>query len=143
MSPSANDPPATTTAEDGFTLVETLVAVAVFALAFAGIYRTLDSGWRSLRRAADEVAAVDLARSRLAAVGTALPLGDGRQTGETADGLRWTVDARRRASDRLRTGSSDPTPDIYDLRVTVTRTGRPAGGAPIVALDTIKLGERP
>ena len=57
--------------------------------------------------------------------------------------MRWTIGARCSASDRLRAGSSDPTPDIFDVRVTVTRTGRPAGGAPIVALDTITLGERP
>lgn len=128
----------------GFTLVETLVALAVFALAFGGIYRAFDGGWRALRRAQLDVEAVEVAKSSLAAVGVETPLTEGRQTGRTADGVSWQIDIRRRTTgDRLEFRPTAPWPAAFDVRVSARRPSPAGDGGQTVELSTIKLGDQP
>ncbi|MGI9499846.1 MAG: prepilin-type N-terminal cleavage/methylation domain-containing protein [Geminicoccaceae bacterium] len=76
----------------GFTLLEVLIALIIFAIAFAalaGIFQT------SLRQAAisDELReATVLAEAQLARFGKDLPLEPGRTEGISADGLLWAAE---------------------------------------------------
>lgn len=129
--------------DDGFTLVETLVALAVFALAFSGLYRAFDGGWQSLRRAQLEAEAIEVAKSQLAATGVVTPLMDGRQSGETADGVRWQIEIRLRGDGRQLPGAPVPRATAYDVSVTAGHAPRAGVQSTPVIIKTIKLGERP
>lgn len=126
----------------GFTLVETLVALAVFALAFIGLYRALDGGWQGLRRAQHEAEAIEVAKTQLAATGIVSPLAAGRQSGVTADGVRWEIDVRERSSDDRRSANSTPRTQAFAVRVTAGRASGADDRAAAVVLETIKLGVR-
>lgn len=133
-----------TQAEDaGFSLVETLIALAVFSLAFTGLYRAFDGGWRSLQRAQSESGAIEVAKSLLAATGIDTPLTDGRQTGTTADGVRWQIDIRLRGDARQLPGATSPHVSAYDVSVTAGRAPRAGSQDAAVVLRTIKLGGHP
>ena len=77
--------------DDGFTLIEVLVALAILSLS-AGVVLGVFSA--SLDRARDSergMAARRLAQSLLAEAQARPGLGFGRTQGETADGLRWSI----------------------------------------------------
>lgn len=146
MSASNNEAAAVARAapiDAGFTLVETLVALAIFALAFSGIYRAFEGGWRALRRAQLEVEAIEVAKSSLAAVGIETPLSEGRQAGQTADGVSWQIDIRRRNGDRPDLRPSATMPAAFDVRVSAGRRSPVRENWPSVELSTIRLGDRP
>ena len=141
-SDAAHSPEIRSTGERGFTLVETLVALAVFALAFAGLYRALDGGWQGLRRAQLEIEAIEVAKSRLAAAGIATPLIEGREAGETADGVRWQIEIRKRNDDRPLNEATSPRFAAYVVSVTADRALTAGDRGARVVLRTVKLGER-
>ncbi len=126
----------------GFTLVETLVALAVFAMAFAGLYRALEGGWQGLRRAQFEIEAIEVAKAQLAATGIATPLVEGRQSGVTAEGVRWQIDIRQRRSDSQQSTNAIPRTTSFDVSVTAGRVPAASDRTSAVALKTVKLGER-
>ena len=73
----------------GFTLLEVLVALVIFALLFGVLAQIFQTGLRQSRVAEPASAATLLARSQLARVGVEVPLAQGEFEGETEDGLRW------------------------------------------------------
>jgi general secretion pathway protein I len=75
--------------ENGFTLLEILVALVIFALAFGVLAQIIQTGLRQSAVARSTAAATLLARSELARVGVELPLQVGQAEGETEDGMRW------------------------------------------------------
>lgn len=75
----------------GFTLIEVLVALVIFVAGYVVVYQSVSLAWRGAQVAWGESAAVRLAQSRLAAAGVETRLQEGEQSGETADGLSWTV----------------------------------------------------
>jgi general secretion pathway protein I len=77
------------TREAGFTLVEALVAFAVFTLVISALYQGLSGGWRGLRRADASVLALAVAKARLASAGVETPLAISTDQGVTAEGVRW------------------------------------------------------
>ncbi|PPD28397.1 MAG: hypothetical protein CTY20_10295 [Hyphomicrobium sp.] len=142
--------------EAGFSLIETVVALAILALALGALYRNFDSGWRGVRRAEIEAEALEVAKSRLAATGIETPFVEGRQSGRTPDGVTWEVDVRRYVPARAQSaevnaGTVGKVADAYWVTV---RAGRAASESAIadprsgsssarVELETIKLGARP
>jgi general secretion pathway protein I len=76
-------------ARPGFTLLEVLIALVIFALAFGVLAQIFQTGLRQSATAEVTTAATLLARSQLARVGVELPLEAGELDGETEDGLRW------------------------------------------------------
>ena len=87
--------------ERGFTLLEVLVALVIFALLFGVLAQIFQTGLRQSAVAEQASAATLLARSQLARVGVEVPLAEGELAGETEDGLRWrTAIAARRAAVR-------------------------------------------
>ena len=76
----------------GFTLVETVVALVIFAISLAGLQHALGSGWKAMRLARSESAAVEHARALLALSSVARPMQPGITTGTLADGSRWEIE---------------------------------------------------
>ena len=75
--------------EAGFTLVEALVAMAVFTLVISALYQGLSGGWRGLRRAEGSELALKVAEAQLASAGIETPLVPSTQSGVTS-GISWT-----------------------------------------------------
>jgi len=83
---------------DGFTLIETLVALTVFAGVFAALTAGLQGGSRGLRLARMEQGAIMLAKAKLATAGLDVPLADGQAFAGIEDDLSWTVGVQQRVA---------------------------------------------
>src|SRR5215510_12254673 len=77
--------------ERGFTLVETLVSLAILTLALVALMEIFGVGFRGVRMSGLDTAALHLATSQLARAGTETPLRAGQQQGTTSGGLEWSV----------------------------------------------------
>ncbi len=134
-------PPAPTNKDDGFTLVEVLVALAVVAITLPALFEIFTVGIAAIRASDQEDEAVRLAASKLAAAGIEVPLSDGHAEGQTDHGLTWTLD--------MRPDSTPPSGPIYlGYRVSATVTWQPARGRSggkhrAVTLETLKIARRP
>ena len=116
----------------GFTLLEVLVALVIFALSFGVLAQIMQTGLRQSTVAESTVAATSLARSQLARVGTELPLEVGETEGEAEDGMRWhtAIQLAGPPDEDLRIAS-------YEVQVTVSWG---AGAAEQVTLTTLRIG---
>jgi general secretion pathway protein I len=75
----------------GFTLIEILVALTVFALVGGTLLQLFHSGLKTARIATEHTHAALLARSKLAELQAFDRLQPGTDEGEFADGFRWQV----------------------------------------------------
>ena len=75
----------------GFTLIETLVALAIAGLVLGGFYNALSTGSLLDRRAGDQAARVLLAATVLDRVGVDIPLRIGTVENGTEGALGWTL----------------------------------------------------
>lgn len=110
--------------ERGFTLVEALVALAILAVAAAGLVRAAEGHVDSIRSLEQRAAAQWVAENRLAEL--ALPggaAGAGQSDRVEMLGTRWQVATQDAPSD-------DP-----DLRRVTVEVRAPGDRAPIVTLD--------
>lgn len=123
--------------EDGFTLIEVLVALAIGALLIATAYRGFAVGWRGMRISADEAVALAVARSELASAGLAYPLAEGQRSGVTT-GITWTTSLRPYELPNSFRSNSDA-PFAYWVEVDAQRSGS-GGGAQSIRLVTLKAG---
>ena len=73
------------------------MALVIFVACYLLIHEGLSLGWRGVRLAQSETAALQVAQGRLAAAGFDAPLSDGQRSGET-DGYAWTMDCAARGS---------------------------------------------
>jgi general secretion pathway protein I len=119
----------------GFTLLEVLVALIVFALVFGILAQILRTGLRQSASAETTAAASLLARSQLARVGTELALEVGEVEGE-ADGMRW-----RTAIELAEAASEDTELATYQVQVTVAWGDDQAPQE--VTLITLRIGPMP
>ncbi|UAJ09057.1 hypothetical protein [Polymorphobacter megasporae] len=76
--------------DDGSVLIEAMVAVAIIAAVLAVTYRSLGENALRLRAADSARTATMIAQSRLAAVGSDIPLAPGETDG-TDGAFAWTV----------------------------------------------------
>lgn len=115
----------------GFTLLEVLVALVIFALASGALAQLVQTGFRQSRAAQSVTEAVLLARSLLAEVGAEVPLAQGVQEGESGAGYRWRAEIEP-------SGLAAADQTLYRVQVSV------AWGAPwreqSVVLSTVRLG---
>jgi general secretion pathway protein I len=115
---------------NGFTLIETLVALAILSLSLGVIMVGLRVGVRGVGAAADGQESLALASSLLAAEGTATPLRYGDVSGSTADGVRWEVVTTPwgdgEAGPKLAAG--------YQIDITITNQGH------ILKFSTLRAG---
>lgn len=121
----------------GFTLLEVLVAFAILALSLAAILQSFSAGFHGLNRAEGYAAAVMHARSKLAEVGSVLPLESGESQGAFDNGFTWSVAISRRETDPDTSGRLRGTA-AYRVEVTVQLDEKRA-----VSLTSLRLGEEP
>jgi general secretion pathway protein I len=72
----------------GFTLLEVVVALMIFALSFGVLAQIFQTGFRQSAQAEAVATATLVARSELARIGVELPLEIGETEAETDDGFR-------------------------------------------------------
>jgi prepilin-type N-terminal cleavage/methylation domain-containing protein len=128
------------TGEDGFTLIETLVALVIFVACYLVIYHSVALGWRGVQVAHTEAGAARLAQGLLTAAGVDSPLRDEQQSGR-ADGYNWTVDVKRRIepeTDATAMGLAG-----YWVTVDITWQEGPLRKTRGLTLSTLKLGRAP
>ncbi len=106
-------------ADDGFSLIEALVALAVLAIATVGLIGAVEQHIDSTRAMELRSAAMWVAENRLAELGVGAAMGD-RVTMLDTD---WTVAMTTRATDD---------PEIVRVTVAVTREGETS---PMASLD--------
>lgn len=122
--------------QEGFAVMEALVALAILGAALALIYQTMAAGWGAVRRTGLESKAVAAAMSRLEAAGRETPLTEGSTTG-TENGLDWRVDVSRYVQPGLVVAA--PPLAAWWVKVEVTWREPPASAPRKVAFTTVKL----
>ena len=111
------------------------MALVIFVACYLLIHEGLSLGWRGVRLAQSETAALQVAQGRLAAAGFDAPLSDGQRAGET-DGYAWTMDVRRED----RSGGSTASPlSAFWVTVAVSWRDRSERRPRSVQLTTMKL----
>lgn len=127
--------------DDGFTLIEVLVAMAIFALVVSALYQGLQTGWRGLRAADLEDTAISVAASELVSRGVETPLTVGVQSGTTTYGIAWQSTVRPYLSpdprDFLQPASV--VTNGFWVDVVVRWTDGPARTAKTLSFTTLKL----
>lgn len=122
---------------DGFTLFESLVALAILAIGLAAFYRAIAGGAWGEQRIALAQTGLQIAQARLAAAGLERKLEVGTQSGEDAGGYRWTVTVRRYDNGLGPVPATGPA--AYEVTAAVTWPGGGGFTHPSVQLTTIKL----
>lgn len=119
--------------EAGFTLLETLVALAIVAIALGAAYAGFASGARATHRAETALEALTRAESALALVGAEIPLTEGETV--RRDGV-WTMTV---AIAPHRPGAAYAWAPL-GLRPLMVRAEARAEGGAAVRLETLRLG---
>jgi general secretion pathway protein I len=116
--------------EQGFTLIEVIVAFALLALALTLLLGTLSGAARQIRAADDASRASLHAQSLFSQLGVVEPLQPGRREGEFEDGrYRWSLEIAPYADPRVPGAVIDPSASrLLELQLLV-RWGDGAGQA--------------
>lgn len=115
--------------ENGFTLIETLIATAIIAGTLGATYQVIATGAKQTSAVEDRRLAILVAQSQMAAVGAAQNSGFGETRGVT-DGVRWRIE--------IAAYRSGPASSAKLEQVTVT-TGLDRDGRDLFALRTIRV----
>jgi general secretion pathway protein I len=130
----AND--AASSAEDGFTLLEAVVAFTLTAGVLVGLCEVLSRDMAGLGSSEDYGRAVALAEARLETLGVAEPLVRGTTSGRFDERFAWQVEVTP-GQDVTPVGASRPALRLDRLRVTVSWQG---GKQPrSVSLESLRL----
>ena len=125
----------------GFTLMETIVALVVFAAVVVALERGTATGWRGLRLAQMDAGALALARARLASAGIDSELADESVQSGEEDRYEWRLAVRKYAPPE---GVAVPQRLAgYWVNVAVSWRDRPAGPPRTIELQTLKLVAAP
>jgi general secretion pathway protein I len=115
----------------GFTLLEILVALVIFALAFGVVAQIVQTGLRQSGVARSLTAATLLAQSELARVGVEVPLRTGPADGETEAGMRWHTEV-----EFVEQPNEQQSLATYQVQVTVSWGPNPAEQLTLTTLRT-------
>ena len=130
----------TTQRENGFTLLEIVVAVAIAGLALVTLFEAASGGVLAVDGAGRREEAIERAQSHLAAFRTTNPLASGDLEGDDGGGYRW----RLRAHPVLAWRAAGNAPvaaamTLYDVEVTIS--WRSAGRERSVSLATRRISD--
>lgn len=104
----------------GFSLVELVAALALFALAFAVLMQVAGASLKSTRQSMLQTQAALWAQSKLDALGVAEPLEEGADAGRFDDTYRWQLDVRKLPPPAADNGLEEAVPvDLYRVALTV------------------------
>lgn len=124
--------------ENGFTLPEILVALAILSLSLGILLKTISAGtlYQAKARAATEAGLA--AQSLMAAVGRERPLRQEQVRGVTENGYPWLLRVERYGG----TGAdANPVVAAYTVTVSVFPISQAGpADAPLVTLSTLRLG---
>ena len=126
----------------GFTLIEVVVALLIFGLAFAVVARIIQTGVLQSGRAEAMTTATLLARSQLARTGVDVPVAEGELDGDAGDGFHWQIVIRPAVLENERgdqADNSDRRPKILPYQVEVTVAWGTGGPAEAVSLTSLRL----
>jgi general secretion pathway protein I len=125
--------------DDGFTLLEVVVALAIAGLALVGLFRAGSGGLFAVDTAARAEEAVQRAQSHLAAVGHDAALVEGELTGD-GGGYRWALRVWPLTSRQslAQDGVSSATATLFNVEVAISWPGHQ--GDRSVVLRTLRLG---
>jgi len=122
--------------QQGFSLLEVVVAFAVLALSLGVLMQIFSSALNTTALSREYSRAATLAESRLDAVGVDIPLEPGSYGGEREDGLSWLVQVTQYLPEDL-----PPETRLAAFLVTAEASfGEPARRR-TVALATLRLGD--
>ena len=122
----------------GFTLIEALVALGVLAATIALVNRTFASGWSAVRHGSLESRAIAIAKARLEATGTEIPLAVDTAEGQQ-DGMRWRREISLYDPPGQTAGATARLPAWW-VRVDVAWRDTPFAAERVIALTTIRHG---
>lgn len=126
----------------GFTLLEVIVALAIATASVASLYQIYTLGWRGVRLAAIDSAALEVAKNQLASAGLESPMVEGITSGLSPEGVSWTSEIR--AYEPPGGGGFEATgPLAYWVNVKVVWREGPARPQRSIELQTIKLKSGP
>ncbi len=118
-------------------MLEVLVAFTILAVALVALLRAFSSGLRGLDAAETASIAAQHARSKLAEIGSAIPLEPGAEAGAFDDGFQWrVVIAPHELGDAAAVEAVPLLPYVIDVTVTDPRGGE-------VTLRSLRLAPRP
>lgn len=126
--------------DNGFTLLEVVVALAIAGLALVGLFHAGSGGLFAVDTAARAEEAVQRAQSHLAAVGRNAALVEGELTGDDGGGYRWALRVRSLAARQSLApdGVSATTTTLFNVEVVISWPG--SAGERSVTLRTLRLG---
>ena len=127
--------------ERGFTLLETVVALAIGAGVLTAMVKGLAGSWNGVSRARGSATALSIGKSQLALAGLDQKLTDGQTTSGREGDVSWTMTVRRRPAPPGDSGNEAPAAYWIDFEATWS------GGLPVprrtLQLRTLKLGGTP
>jgi general secretion pathway protein I len=126
----------------GFSLLEVLVAFAILAISLGVLMQIFSRSTTTTIAAAQYSRAAALAQSRLAAVGSAIPLKEGTASGEPEDGFAWELGMTpvELGDQPANPGLSSSEPTVQAYRVTVTVLWPDGQRVRRLTLSTLRLG---
>lgn len=125
---------------DGFSLIEILVAFVILSLTLGTIMQIFSGGLRNVGNSDDYSRALYLAESRLAALGVEQTLREGLMTGELDGRFRWQIQAQP----YLGASTSDEAQLKFMLyRVTVAVNWGDGAKARRLELSSLRMAPKP
>jgi general secretion pathway protein I len=127
----------------GFSLVELIAAVALFALSFAILMQVAGASMKATRQSMLQTQAALWAQSKLDEVGVAEELEEGADAGRFDDTYRWQLEVRKIEAPASETGLQEVVPvDLYRVELTVEwEDGRNRRSQSYVTLRAIQPGD--
>jgi prepilin-type N-terminal cleavage/methylation domain-containing protein len=127
--------------QDGFTLFEAIVALAVLTLGLGAFYRAIAGGAAGIHSVERASLAVQIAKAKLAAEGIERPLAIGQHEGDDASGLHWVVRVQLYTGGARAPSTADPM--AYLVTSSVSWPGKLGGTHPGLELTTIQVVAAP